>query len=307
MALTLLDGPRARLAASVRYRVAGSDFERHHLRIWHAPGPRWFGGDDPIWRVHNDVSMFVGAPRALLLQSLHPVAMAAVSAHSGFRGDPWGRLHRTSQFLATVTYGSIEDAEDSIARVKAIHRRIRGHTPTGVPYRAADPELLSWIHLAEVDSFLVSYQALADAPLGPADADHYVAQMAEIAVRLGVLDPPRTTVELEDQLAAFRPTLGITEAARETTDMLLHHPPIGRAERLGYAVLAAGAVSLLPAWARAELSLPTLPLTDRLITRRVTRVALRTLRWALSGSPPPAPQSSATGSGTAAAASSADH
>lgn len=282
MSLALLDGPRARIAASVRQRIAGSDFESHHQRIWYTPGPRWFTEDDAIWRVHNDVSMFVGGIRALLLQSLHPVAMAAVGAHSGFRGDPWGRLHRTSHFLATTTYGTIDDAEASIAKVKAIHRRIRGRTPEGVAYRADDPELLAWIHLAEVDSFLVAHQALARQPLDAADADSYVEQTGLVAAKLGVLDPPRSVADLTALLAAYRPTLRSTEGAREAADLLLHDPPISGLERIGYSVLAAGAVSLLPAWIRGELGLPTLPITDRVVTRRVTRTALRTIRWALS-------------------------
>jgi uncharacterized protein (DUF2236 family) len=283
MSLALLDGPRARIAASIRQRIAGSDFESAHQRIWYSPGPRWFQEQDAIWRVHNDVSMFVGGIRALLLQSLHPVAMAAVSAHSGFRGDPWGRLHRTSHFLATTTYGTISDAEASIARVNAIHGRIQGRTPEGVAYRANDPVLLTWIHLAEVDSFLTAHQALAAQPLDPAEADSYVEQTGRIAARLGVPAPPRDVAELGKQLAAYRPELRSTEAAREAAELLLHDPPIAGFERAGYTVLAAGAVSLLPAWVRAELRLLTLPITDRLLTRTVTRTALRTIRWALSG------------------------
>jgi uncharacterized protein (DUF2236 family) len=283
MSLALLDGPRARIAASIRQRIAGSDFESAHQRIWYSPGPRWFHEQDAIWRVHNDVSMFVGGIRALLLQSLHPVAMAAVSAHSGFRGDPWGRLHRTSHFLATTTYGTISDAEASIARVNAIHGRIQGRTPEGVAYRANDPVLLTWIHLAEVDSFLTAHQALAAQPLDPAEADSYVEQTGRIAARLGVPAPPRDVAELGKQLAAYRPELRSTEAAREAAELLLHDPPIAGFERAGYTVLAAGAVSLLPAWVRAELRLLTLPITDRLLTRTVTRTALRTIRWALSG------------------------
>lgn len=290
MALMLLDGARARLATSVRQRVAGSEFESHHHRIWLTPGPRWWNADDAIWRVHNDVAMFAGGIRALLLQSLHPVAMAAVSAHSGFRGDAWGRLHRTSHFLATTTYGTVADAEAAIARVNAIHARIRGRTPDGVAYRADDPELLAWIHLAEVDSFLVSYQVLASRPLSPSDADTYVAQAARVAGRLGVPAPPRSTAELDAQLAEYRPRLRMTEAARETTQLLLREPPLGGAERIGYAMLAAGAVSLLPIWARNELGLPSLPITDRLVTRRLTRTALQTIRWALAGHPPPTPR-----------------
>ncbi len=283
MSLALLDVPRARLASSIRQRIAGSDFETAHQRIWHTAGPRWFTEQDAIWRVHNDVSMFVGGIRALLLQSLHPVAMAAVSAHSGFRGDPWGRLHRTSHFLATTTFGTIADGERSIAIVNAIHGRVRGRTPSGVAYRANDPELLSWIHLAEVDSFLAAYQALATPRLDPVEADAYVSQSSVVASKLGVLDPPQTTVELHDQLAAFRPVLTSSAPARETADLLLHHPPLVGFERVGYAALAAGAVSLLPVWVRTELRLPTFPITDRLVTRSITRAALRTLRWALAG------------------------
>ena len=109
--------------------------------------------------------MFVGGIRALLLQSLHPVAMLGVSQHSGFRGDPWGRLQRTSRFLATTTYGTIADAERSIRIVRAIHGRVKGTTPSGGEYRADDPHLLGWIHVAEVDSFLTAYQVFGSAPL----------------------------------------------------------------------------------------------------------------------------------------------
>ena len=69
--------------------------------------------------MHGDASMFIGGLSALLLQSLHPLAMSAVAAHSGYKGDPWGRLQRTSLFLATTTYGAAEDAQRAVDRVKA--------------------------------------------------------------------------------------------------------------------------------------------------------------------------------------------
>src|SRR5204862_8303005 len=120
----LLQLPRTTLAKAVRDRIAGVDFEQAHAAIWHTAGPRWFTEADPIWRVHADASMFVGGIRALLLQSMHPTAMLGVSEHSGFRGDPWGRLQRTSTYLATTTYGAVEDAERSIRIVRAIHKRV---------------------------------------------------------------------------------------------------------------------------------------------------------------------------------------
>ena len=102
--------------------------------------------------------MFIGGLSALLLQSLHPLAMAGVDQHSGFRGDPWGRLARTSHFLAVTTFGSAADAEAEIAQVRAVHRRVRGRAPDGRAYAASDPHLLSWVHVAEVEMFLRAYQ-----------------------------------------------------------------------------------------------------------------------------------------------------
>ena len=278
-----LQQPRAALAKAVQHRVAGKDFAAEHARIWFTEGPRWFTPDDPVWRVHADTSMFVGGIRALLLQSLHPVAMLAVSQHSGFRGDPWGRLHRTSRFLATTTYGTIADAEADIAHVRAIHARIGGTTRAGLPYRASDPHLLTWVHLAEVDSFLAAYRQFGGPSLSPVEADRYVDQAGRVAGRLGVPEPPRNTGELQAALAAYGPELEMTEQARETCDLLLRDPPLRGPARAGYAALAAGAVSILPPWARAMLRLPTLPLTDRLVARPLARSGLATIRWALAG------------------------
>src|SRR3954454_22013442 len=111
-------------------------------RIHGAPGPRWFAPDRPIRTVHGDASMFVGGLRALLLQSLHPLAMAAVAAHSGYRGDPWGRLQRTSTFLAVTTCGAAHDAQQAVDRVRAIHGRVSGTASDGRSYHADDPHLL---------------------------------------------------------------------------------------------------------------------------------------------------------------------
>src|SRR3954451_19412474 len=139
MRLTPADGAglRDRLGSEIFARVAGPDGPAKRARIHDTPGPRWFGPDRPIRTVHGDASMFIGGLSALLLQSLHPLAMAAVSAHSGFRGDPWGRLQRTSTFLAVTTYGTAESAQDACDRVRAVHERVRGVTSEGTPYHAA--------------------------------------------------------------------------------------------------------------------------------------------------------------------------
>ena len=118
---------------SIFERVAGPQGPARRAVIHGAPGERWFAEDRPIRQVHGDSAMFVGGIRALLLQSLHPLAMAGVAAHSGYRGDPWGRLQRTSYFLAVTAFGQAGDAMDAIGRVRAVHRRVTGVAPDGRP------------------------------------------------------------------------------------------------------------------------------------------------------------------------------
>jgi uncharacterized protein (DUF2236 family) len=280
---SLLARPRRALANAVRHRVAGSEFEAAHARIWHTAGEREFTEDDAIWRVHADTAMFIGGIRALLLQALHPDAMLGVSEHSGFRGDPWGRLQRTSTYLATTTFGTVADTERAIAIVRAIHGRVQGTTPDGRTYRADDRHLLMWIHIAEIDSFLATHRAFGADPLSDADADSYVRQTGEVVARLGVVNPPTTVAELREILQSYRPELRGSEPAREATELLLADPPLTGLSRLGYRVLAAGAISTLPAWTRVELRLPSLPITDRTVVRPLARSAMATMRWALSG------------------------
>jgi uncharacterized protein (DUF2236 family) len=281
----LLQLPRTALAKAVRDRIAGSNFEEAHAAIWHTPGERWFHESDAIWRVHADTSMFVGGIRALLMQSMHPVAMLGVSEHSGFRGDPWGRLQRTSTYLATTTYGAVEDAERSIRIVRAIHGRVTGTAPDGGSYRADDPHLLLWVHVAEIDSFLQAFRAFGGSTLSSTEADDYVRQTGYVAEKLGVVDPPQSVAELEALLQAFRPELRGSVPAQEAADLLLKDPPLPGPAKIGYAALAAGAVSILPPWVRTELRIPTLPITDRLVARPLARSALSAIRWALAGEP----------------------
>ncbi|MFF2364440.1 oxygenase MpaB family protein [Streptomyces sp. NPDC058122] len=275
-------GVRERLGSALFTRVAGPEGPKNRARIHGTPGPRWFGPDRPIRAVHGDASMFIGGLSALLLQSLHPLAMAAVSAHSGFRGDPWGRLQRTSTFLAVTTYGTAESAQDACDRVRAVHERVRGVTPEGIRYHAADPHLLGWVHVAEVDSFLRAHQRYGARPLSGADRDAYVADTARVAAALGVLDPPTNVAELAERLAAYRGELRATPQARDAARFLLLNPPVPLVARLPYGVLAANAVSLLPAWAAAELRLPRLPLVDSVCVRPLGSAFTSAVRWAMA-------------------------
>jgi uncharacterized protein (DUF2236 family) len=211
--------------------------------------------------------------------------MTAVAEHSGYRGDMWGRLARTSTFLATTTFGVESDAEAAVEAVRRIHRRITGTMPDGTPYAASDPHLLRWVHVAEVDSFLLAHQTYGARPLDQAGRDAYVSQTAVVAERLGVIDPPRTEEQLRRALAEFRPELRGTRHAREAVGFLLWHPDLPLAARPAYLVLAAAAVALMPWWTRRELRLPWLPVSERTVVRAMGELATRTIRWAMS--PPP--------------------
>jgi uncharacterized protein (DUF2236 family) len=273
---------RKNLGRSLFGMVAGPEGPANRVRIHDTPGPRWFAEDRPIRRVHADASMFVGGLRALLLQSLHPLAMAGVAQHSDYRGDPWGRLQRTSTFLAVTTFGPAGDAQRAVDKVRGIHQRVRGVAPDGKPYHAADPHLLEWVHVAEVDSFLLAHQLYGAEPLDQQGRDGYVADAARVASALGVIDPPRTERELADRIAAFRPELSSTAAARDAARYLLLTPPLPMVARAPYAALAATSVAMLPAWARMPLRLPYFPPAEATVVRVSGRVLVGGIRWALS-------------------------
>lgn len=286
--LTLL---RQRLGAALFERVAGADGATKRTRIHDLPGPRWFAEDRPIRRVHGDAAMFVGGLRALLLQSLHPLAMAAVAAHSGYRGDPWGRLQRTSTFLAVTTFGTASDAQDAVDTVRRVHAKVRGVAPDGRPYRASDPHLLGWVHVAEVDSFLRCHQRYGAVPLDDAGCDGYVADAARIGAALGVVDPPRDRAELAARLDDYRPELRGTPEARAAARFMLLDPPLPMVARLPYAVLASAAVADLPAWARWPLRLPYLPVTEATAVRFGGHGIVGAIRWAMTAPDPDAERS----------------
>ncbi len=198
--------------------------------------------------------MFIGGMRALLLQTLHPAAMRAVSEHSGYRGDMWGRLHRTSRFLAVTTFGHEEDAQQAVDVVRSIHERVVGTMPDGSPYAASDPDLLRWVHVAEVDSFLRAHDVYGARPLDPEQRDEYLRQAAVVATRLGATDVPTDAAALRECLAAYRPVLRGTPEAREAVRHVLLAPPLPVFARPPYGVLAAAAVGLMPAWTRPPLA-----------------------------------------------------
>ncbi len=232
--------------------------------------------DSPMRVVHADLpAMLVGGVASLLTQMLHPVAMRALSEHSRYQDDPLGRLYGTGRFLALTTYATAEEAHQAITVVRRIHAGIVSQPHDPAPYRGDDPELLAWIHAAEVAMFLASFQTFGPAPLTSRDADRYVADMGATGTALGVIDPPRSVTELRAVLASYQPVLALTPQGREARDFLLAGTPYsGRLRHWGYDRIVECAISLLDPAHRAALELPSTRVTSR------HRLALRALRFA---------------------------
>ena len=285
--ISLIEDFRRRLGAGVREIISGSP---EAVRPASRGGNGLAGPDSAMQAVHGDVSGLVGGLRTLLVQTLHPLVMAGVADHSGYRSDPLGRLHRTGEFLAATTFGTEAEAEAAIESVRRVHARVAGTAPDERPYSASDPHLLAWVHCTEVDSFLRARIRYGAGPLPAGVPDRYVAEMAEVGRRLGVESPPADVADLKARLWAFRAELAVNHQARDAVRFLAW-PPVTPAVRGPYLIVFAAAVGLLPGFARRMLRLPLAPLSEPILIRPAATALLRALGWALSA--PPAPTTAA--------------
>lgn len=279
----LLKNTRSSIASALRDRVIGPDADAKAAAINDTAGDPMFEPDRAIHLVHGDSSMFLGGMRALLLQSLHPLAMAGVAQHSDYRTDPWGRLQRTAEFLAATTFGSRTTALQAIERVNRVHSFVHGTASDGREYSARDPHLLRWVHVAELDSFLSAHTVYGSVKLSQEQRDEYVADMAIIARALGVPAPPTSEQMLKDQLNSYRRELRSTKESREAARYLLATPPLSWTARIPYSMIAAASIALLPVWSRPMLRLPWLPLTERFAVQPLGSAIAGTIRWAIAG------------------------
>ena len=271
---------RSWLGQQIRERVIGPNAEHRRAELFESNEPGWFDVDAPIRTVHADASMFIGGLRALMLQTMHPLAMAGVAQHSDYRRDPWGRLQRTADYVATTTFGPASQAQRAVDIVHRVHRRVVGVAPDGRPYEANDPHLLEWVHIAEIDSFLAAHDRHGAEPLVGADRDRYVADTAVVARALGIADPPDSEAALRARIEAYRPELEATPEARDAIRWIVLRPPLPLAARPAYGVMAAAAVALMPTWTRLTLRLPWLPLTENVTLRIAGNLATGAIRWA---------------------------
>jgi uncharacterized protein (DUF2236 family) len=233
--------------------------------------------------VHADPVFPIAGVRALILQALHPLTMAAVAQQRGFEEDFWGRLDRTGQYVSTLTYAPESQARRTAAKVRGIHRRLVGTDPaTGEDFRLDRPDLLLWVHCCEVDSFLGTARR-AGAPITPDDADEYLREQVLAATLIGIPEEmvPSSVTAMTQYFRDVRPQLWLTDDATRGVKVLIS-PPMPKKVRLltparpAWAGLAGMAFALMPGWARKLYRLPGLPTTDLAAT-----AALRALRTGL--------------------------
>lgn len=241
-----------------------------------------FGPQSVVWRVHGDVtSMMVGGVSGLLLQMLHPAVLAGVWDHSNFRTDMLGRLRRTARFIALTSYGGREEAEAAIARVRSIHERVGGALPDGTAYRAADPNLLAWVHVTETWSFLSAWRRYAEPGMSVPDQDRYFEEMARLGEALGADPLPHSRAEALAIIEGTRPALLVDARTREVAGLVLGAPAHKASTEPLQKLTMRAAVDLLPNWARRMHGLANpAPLVP--IVRAGTLGIARTLRWAFA-------------------------
>lgn len=261
-------------------RAVFNDQAKGEKPVQRKPEASLFGPRSTVWRVHGDVTtMMVGGVAALLLQMLHPAVLAGVWDHSSFRGDMLGRLRRTARFIAVTTYGSAEEAEAMVDKVRDVHTRVKGTLPDGTAYAADDPHLLAWVHVTEAVSFLDAWIRYAEPGMTAADQDRYFAEFAWIAAALGADPIPRSRAEADALILTMRRELVVDARTREVARMVLDQPAPNLAVRPFQALTFGAAVDLLPPWARAMHGLQGPGLATPAV-RIGTRSVASTLRWA---------------------------
>lgn len=242
--------------------------------------PGLFLPDEAPWIAHADMATLVGGIRALLMQALHPGSLTGVRTHSRYKSDPLGRLSGTIRWLTVTTFASTRSVSSEADRVNKMHASVKGKytTSTGktLDYKAADPHLLRWVHIAFMDSFLRCHQIYSTVPL-PGGADAYIRLWSKSVIPLGLNDAPMSEAELLADLERYRPELAVTEETREVIRWI-KHPPLPATSLPAYAFLFQAALASLPSRYQDMIGLGHPPLH---ILQPVTTNFLKLIRFAI--------------------------
>lgn len=222
----------------------------------HGDDEGFFGPGSAVWAVHSGTPTIVAGIRALLMQTLHPGAMAGVHDHSRYQQDPLGRLSGTVRWVLTTTFADRAQAEAGCAWVSRLHERVRGEYAgpdrDARSYRADDADLIGWVHCVFADAFIGSHETWGG-PV-PGGSDRYVREWATAGRLMGMTDPPQSRAELDAAIAAYAPVLRRDERVDDAVRWL-RSPDLGGSVGPGYRILFAGAVASLPTRYRRMLGL----------------------------------------------------
>lgn len=234
-----------------------------------------FGPESIAWKVHADfISMMIGGISSLIMQALHPQALAGVWDHSSFREDLKGRLGRTAFFIAATTYGSQEMALNIIDKVNRIHTKINGIDEFGKPYRASDPHLLAWVHLTETRSFMSAFESHRTELLSLSAKDQYFAEMKGLGERMGAIDLPANYAQTNQSIESYIPELHYGERAKSIIQLLEYFPSNLAAKPFVKLISRAGFLNL-PDWVHPILGRPIPSTLERIaVNRSIDLVAI---------------------------------
>ena len=224
----------------------------------------YFGPGSAVWHVNGGIPVIVAGVRALLMQTLHPGAMAGVHEHSRYASDPIGRLSGTVRWVVTTTFGATDTVARETSRVSRLHDRVHGHYQPGnppqetTPYSAHDEDLIGWVHVVFTDAFLRAHREWGDEipseREGETGEDRYVREWAQAGRLMGMKNPPQSVAELDQALEDFRPVLRADDRVRKALTFLTK-PPLPRLMRLPYSILVAGAIITIDPQYREMLGL----------------------------------------------------
>ncbi len=255
------------------------------------PGdPGLFGPDSVVWKVHGDfMSMMIGGISSLILQALHPLALAGVWDHSSFREDLKGRLGRTAFFIAATTYGNTEMATRAISRVRKIHDSLQGVHPDGRVYRVSDPHLLYWVHLTEAYSFLNAHRIYVNPSISETDQNQYFAEMSKISEGLGclIMDEhgndqfARTVSSVNQVIKSYFPELEYSDRSKWVVDLLENLPADPKTYVLNRLIIKAGFYNL-PDWAYPMMDRPIPTKLERQLVNQSIHLIAKPIRWAMT-------------------------
>ena len=242
---------------------------------------------DAPWVVHGNVATLIGGIRALLMQALHPGSLTGVEQHSRYEHDPLGRLAGTTRWLTVMTFGSQEAIDLEAGRVNRMHDHVKGEYTTGLgetkPYKAADSDLLLWVHIAFTESFLTTHELYGEEEI-PGGPDEYIAQWSKAVIPLGLTKAPMSKAEMQAEIQRFKNDglLATSETTKRVVEFI-RKPPLSKTALLAYDRMFDGAVASLPTEFQEMLGLKGKPLK---FVAPVTRGILRSLRLALGPSSP---------------------